>query len=207
MYNVKNKLCCIYLDCSVSRRVSEARQAYFSQGGNWGRTTQSEIDFLDLTILIYEKNHIMTKTNCKPQNIYLYIPQRSATHPGNGIIFGCMRRYRLQNSLRKDYLEQINLSILISSTCRVDQQKNWNMILVYHRNREWHTKQQSCFHSSTISSLRTQLYSSQLSIWLKRDNFSKLLHFPDHKHMRGVLKSVMHLFDETCDNKPLCSNA
>jgi hypothetical protein len=53
----------------------------------------------------------MTKTFRKPQNIYQYIPQQSAHPPGVGraIIFGCMRRYRLQNSLRKDYLEQINL--------------------------------------------------------------------------------------------------
>ena len=53
----------------------------------------------------------MTKTYRKPQNIYQYIPQRSAPPPGVGraIIFGCMRRYRLQNSLREDYLEQINL--------------------------------------------------------------------------------------------------
>ena len=70
-----------------------------------------EIDFLDLTISINEKNHIMTKTYRKPQNIYQYIPQRSAHPPGVGraIIFGCTRRYRLQNSLREDYLEQINL--------------------------------------------------------------------------------------------------
>ena len=71
----------------------------------------TQIDFLDLTIWIDEENRIMTKTFRKPQNIYQYIPQQSAHPPGVGraIIFGCMRRYRLQNSLRKDYLEQINL--------------------------------------------------------------------------------------------------
>ncbi|EJK54148.1 hypothetical protein THAOC_26289 [Thalassiosira oceanica] len=71
----------------------------------------NQIDFLDLTFWINKEDCIMTKTFRKPQNIYQYIPKQSAHPPGVGraSIFGCMRRYGLQNSLRKDYLEQINL--------------------------------------------------------------------------------------------------
>ena len=108
----------------------------------------NQIDFLDLTIWINKENRIMTKTFRKPQNIYQYIPKQSAHPPGVGraIIFGCMRRYRLQN-FRIAY----GKTTLSRSTCSTltwrqedghttslqsgswNQQINWNMILhVFH---------------------------------------------------------------------------
>ena len=70
-----------------------------------------EVVFLDITICINNENRIETRTYSKPQNIYQYIPQRSA-HPlkvGRSIIFGKMQRYHLQNSKRKDFIEQVDL--------------------------------------------------------------------------------------------------
>ena len=44
-------------------------------------------------------------------NLYLYLHHASAHPPGviKGMIFGCLRRYKLQNSRREDYLEMIRL--------------------------------------------------------------------------------------------------
>ena len=44
-------------------------------------------------------------------NLYLYLHHASAHPPGvlKGMVYGCMRRYYLQNSRRSDYLEMIRL--------------------------------------------------------------------------------------------------
>ena len=54
-------------------------------------------------------NRIETRTYQKPMNLYLYIPQASA-HPKEtikGMIFGELRRYKVQNTKREDYLDMV----------------------------------------------------------------------------------------------------
>ena len=70
-----------------------------------------EVNFLDLTITINDSNRIETRTYQKPMNLYLYLHHASAHPPGvlKGMIYGCMRRYYLQNSHRSDYLRMIRL--------------------------------------------------------------------------------------------------
>jgi hypothetical protein len=70
-----------------------------------------EVNFLDLTITINDSNRIETRTYQKPMNLYLYLHHASAHPPGvlKGMIYGCMRRYYLQNSHRPDYLMMIRL--------------------------------------------------------------------------------------------------
>ena len=44
-------------------------------------------------------------------NLYLHIPAASARplRVGKAMVYGCLRRYYLQNAHRKDYLKQIKL--------------------------------------------------------------------------------------------------
>lgn len=70
-----------------------------------------EVHFLDLWVSLNADNCIETSTYQKPMNIYQYIPQASA-HPlgmGKAMIFGALRRYKLQNTRREDYLQMIRL--------------------------------------------------------------------------------------------------
>ena len=70
-----------------------------------------EVNFLDLTITINDRNRIETRTYQKPMNLYLYIPEASA-HPlgvGKAMVYGSMRRYKLQNTKREHYIEQARL--------------------------------------------------------------------------------------------------
>jgi hypothetical protein len=64
------------------------------------------VNFLDLTITIGEDRRIVTKTYEKSMNLYLYIPPASAHPPGvlKSIVYGNLRRYWLQNSLRSDFI-------------------------------------------------------------------------------------------------------
>ena len=68
-----------------------------------------EVNFLDITITINELNQIETRTYQKPMNLYLYITASSAHAKGvlKGMIYGELRRYKLQNSKREDYLQMV----------------------------------------------------------------------------------------------------
>ena len=70
-----------------------------------------EVNFLDLTIKINDSNRIETRTYQKPMNLYLYLHHASAHPPGiiKGMIFGEVRRYKLQNTRRTDYLDMLRL--------------------------------------------------------------------------------------------------
>ena len=65
----------------------------------------TSVDFLDLTISIGDDGRIQFQTYQKPMNLYLYIPHGSAHAPGvlRSLIFGNLRKYRLQNSKKEDY--------------------------------------------------------------------------------------------------------
>ena len=70
-----------------------------------------KVHFLDLSIRLGDDNRIETSTYQKPMNIYQYIPQASA-HPlglGKAMIYGALRRYKLQCSRRADYLHKMCL--------------------------------------------------------------------------------------------------
>jgi hypothetical protein len=73
-----------------------------------------EVIFLDLKIRINASRRIETRTYQKPMNLYLYLHHASAHPPGvlKGMIHGCIRRYKLQNTRRQDYLEMIRLLYL-----------------------------------------------------------------------------------------------
>jgi hypothetical protein len=65
------------------------------------------VNFLDLTIHIGNDGRITTKTFQKAMNLFLYIPPISS-HPKSvitSLIFGQLRRFWLQNSLRDDYVQ------------------------------------------------------------------------------------------------------
>ena len=147
-----------------------------------------QIDFLDLTIWINEENHIMTKTYRKPQNIYQYIPKKSAHPPGVGraIIFGCMRRYRLQNSRRKDYLEQINLLYTHMKA------RGWP----HHLLAEWIMKSADKLeHDLSLPQAETNKGKESDTT----SNRRAFVHLQFHPY--GLSRTqVRAAFDETCDN-------
>jgi hypothetical protein len=64
------------------------------------------VDFLDLTIHIGDDGRITTKTFQKKMNLFLYIPPVSSHPPSvlQGLIFGQLRRFWLQNSFTDDYV-------------------------------------------------------------------------------------------------------
>jgi hypothetical protein len=65
------------------------------------------VNFLDLTIQIGYDRRISTKTFQKAMNLYLYIPPISSHSPSvlQGLIFGQLRRFWLQNSLHEDFVQ------------------------------------------------------------------------------------------------------
>ena len=68
------------------------------------------VDFLDLTLTI-DNGRITSRTFQKKMNLYLYLPPASA-HSGNvlkGMIYGLVRRYKAQNTYRKDYIHFVRL--------------------------------------------------------------------------------------------------
>ena len=68
------------------------------------------VNFLDLTLTIRGRR-VETRTYQKKMNLYLYLPPSSA-HPRScidGTIFGCVRRYFLQNTHRSDYVRFVVL--------------------------------------------------------------------------------------------------
>ena len=71
---------------------------------------RDSVDFLDLTITI-KKNEITTRTFQKAMNLYLYIPSKSAHPEGmmKGVITSLIKRFKFQNSERKDYVEIVQL--------------------------------------------------------------------------------------------------
>ena len=149
----------------------------------------NQIDFLDLTIWINKENRIMTKTFRKPQNIYQYIPKQSAHPPGVGraIIFGCMRRYRLQNSLRKDYLEQINLLYTHMKA------RGWP----HHLLAEWIMKSADKLEHDLSLPLQAEPGKGKESELTS--NRRTFVHLQYHPH--GLSRTqVRAAFDETCDN-------
>ena len=64
-----------------------------------------EVNFLDLTIKINGCNQIETRTYQKPMNLYLYLHNASAHPPGvmKGVMFGEVKRYKMQNTRRADF--------------------------------------------------------------------------------------------------------
>ena len=70
---------------------------------------KKEANFLDLTIMINNNNHIVHKTYEKPLNLHNYLPINSAHPPGTfkSLVVGFIRRYWLMNSNSKDYIKQI----------------------------------------------------------------------------------------------------
>jgi hypothetical protein len=68
------------------------------------------VDFLDLTIRIGDDRRIKTKTFQKEMNLFLYIPAISSHAPSvlQGLIFGQLRRFWLQNSDPDDYVHCTN---------------------------------------------------------------------------------------------------
>jgi hypothetical protein len=64
------------------------------------------VNFLDLTITIGDDRKIWMKTFQKAMNLFLYIPPISSHAPNvlQGLIFGQLRRFWLQNSRRSDYI-------------------------------------------------------------------------------------------------------
>jgi len=74
----------------------------------WDTTgIKTSTTFLDLTITIMANGKLKTKTYQKPTNLHLHIPPNSAHTPGvlKSLIFGNLRRYWLQNSDIKDFIE------------------------------------------------------------------------------------------------------
>ena len=73
----------------------------------WTHTPLSNrTNFLDLTITYNPTLHkLHFKTFQKPENLYLYIPPNSAHPPGviKSLIFGLLRKYKLQNSSVNDF--------------------------------------------------------------------------------------------------------
>jgi hypothetical protein len=70
-----------------------------------------ETNFLDMTIIITNNGKIKTKPYQKEMNLYLYIPPSSA-HPAGmikGLIYSAIRRYKRQNTDRKDFVEMVRL--------------------------------------------------------------------------------------------------
>ena len=64
-----------------------------------------------MTISITNNGKIKTKTYQKEMNLYLYIPPLSA-HPSGmikGLVYSAIRRYKRQNTDRKDYVEMVRL--------------------------------------------------------------------------------------------------
>ena len=70
-----------------------------------------EVNFLDLTIKINGCNQIETRTYQKPMNLYLYLHNASAHPPGvmKGVMFGEVKRYKMQNTRRTDFLKMLRL--------------------------------------------------------------------------------------------------
>ena len=65
-----------------------------------------KVNFLDLSLWIDEGSNIIHySTYQKPMNLFLYIPQHSASPPGllKSLIFGLVGTYARQNSTRKDF--------------------------------------------------------------------------------------------------------
>ena len=69
------------------------------------------VDFLDLTITITNEGNIETKTFQKKENLFLYIPPHSAHPPGmlQGLVFGLMETYLLQNTQWSNYITYVRL--------------------------------------------------------------------------------------------------
>ena len=143
-----------------------------------------EVVFLDITICINNKNQIETRTYSKPQNIYQYIPQRSA-HPlkvGRAIIFGKMQRFYLQNSKREDYIKQVDL------------------LYEHMKARGW---QHSFLHEWILeSSKKLETRSNKPITTPKTENDTNKRRAFIHMqyHPRGIERSqVRNAFNETCN--------
>lgn len=72
----------------------------------WISESPSEsVDFLDLTFTIKPDGMLEHKTFQKPMNLHLYIPPNSAhsIEMFEGVIYGQLRHFHLQNSSREDF--------------------------------------------------------------------------------------------------------
>ena len=69
------------------------------------------VDFLDITIQITNNYDITTKTFEKELNLHNYLPSNSAHPPGTpkSLIIGFLTRYWIQNTKRRDYINQVQL--------------------------------------------------------------------------------------------------
>ena len=69
----------------------------------------NSVDFLDLTITTGSDGRIRTKTFQKPMNLHLCVPPTSAHSPKmfQGMIFGQIRRFFLQNSSTEDFQQVV----------------------------------------------------------------------------------------------------
>ena len=65
-----------------------------------------EVNFLDLTVRIGPDGKITCSTFVKPQNLFLYIPLKSAHPKGvlKSLVFGRLQSYAIQNCKRSDFI-------------------------------------------------------------------------------------------------------
>lgn len=68
-------------------------------------------NFLNLTIELGSNGTILSRTNQKPMNLFLYIPSHLAHPPGQlqSLIYGLMKTYQLQNTHWKDFMNTVSL--------------------------------------------------------------------------------------------------
>jgi hypothetical protein len=87
--------------------LHQTMNSFGEDGLEWtSEPPSTQVDFLDLTILIGNDRRISTKTFQKEMNLFLYIPPISSHSPSvlNGLIFGQLRRFWLQNSHTSDFI-------------------------------------------------------------------------------------------------------
>lgn len=70
-----------------------------------------QVDFLDLTLSIQSDGTIKSRTYQKPMNLHLHLPPSSAHSRGvfKSIIYGTLRRLRLQNDSEDDFTHFVTL--------------------------------------------------------------------------------------------------
>ena len=84
-----------------------------------------------MTISVTNNGKIKTKTYQKEMNLYLYIPPSSA-HPAGmikGLIYSAIRRYKRQNTDRKDFVEMVRLLYQRLWDCGWEKQQLYELFI------------------------------------------------------------------------------
>ena len=151
------------------------------------------VNFLDLTLWIDKKsNNIQYSTYQKPMNLFLYIPQHSASPPGllNSLIFGLVGTYKRQNSSIEDF--KVNVGMLFNRLLARGYKRD-TLVEVFKEVATNLVSAPPSVKSKCTNPSRPKSQSQSQSTTSCQDNTDSRLFFHLPYHPRGVVASNKHI--------------